>query len=351
MNGASVTALARRSHCRGHAERAAVLCGLGSWVPPHVVDNVEIAARLDTTDDWIRTRTGIRQRRVIDPGMSTSDLAVTAGQRAMKSANVETVDFVILATTTPDRPCPATAPAVASRIGVGGAAAFDLNAVCTGFLYGLATAAGLVTGGIADRVLVIGADTFSTIVHPLCPTSAPIFGDGAGAVVLRAGEPHELGAMGPFDLGSDGEGADLIMVPAGGSRQRGSGQPAQDEDTWFTMEGKKVFLRAITHMAKSAEAVLDKAGMRLRDIDKFVYHQANARILYGVADRLGQPRGKFVRNIDLVGNTAAASVPLALAAANENGELLVGQRVLLGAFGGGLTWGSTLVRWPDIEAL
>jgi 3-oxoacyl-[acyl-carrier-protein] synthase-3 len=348
---AQVTALARRSYSGAHTTRTAVLSGLGSWVPPLVVDNDEIAARLRTTSDWIRTRTGIRQRRVIDPGMSTSDLAVEAGQRALKSANVESVDFVILATTTPDHPCPATAPDVASRLGVGGAGAFDLNAVCTGFVYGLATGTGLIAGGIADRVLVIGADTFSTIVHPLCPTSAAIFGDGAGAVVLRAGESHELGAIGAFDLGSDGDGAELIMVPAGGSRQRGTGLAAEEQDTYFTMAGKKVFLRAITHMAKSAEAVLDRAGMRLQDVDKFVYHQANARILYGVADRLGQPRGKFVRNIDMVGNTAAASVPIALATANENRELLVGQRVLLGAFGGGLTWGSTVLRWPDIDAL
>jgi 3-oxoacyl-[acyl-carrier-protein] synthase-3 len=350
MNG-QVTALARRSHRRDQSDRVAVLCGLGSWVPPHVVDNGELAARLETSDDWIRSRTGIQQRRVIDPGMSTSDLAVMAGERALRSAGLGSVDIVILATTTPDRPCPATAPDVASRIGVGGAGAFDLNAVCTGFLYGLATGAGLVAGGIADRVLVIGADTFSTIVHPLCPTTAPIFGDGAGAVVLRAGHSHELGAIGPFDLGSDGEGSEMIMVPAGGSRQRGSRQPADERDTWFTMDGKKVFLRAVTHMAKSAEAVLDKAGARLQDVDKFVYHQANARILHGVADRLGQPRSKFVRNIDLVGNTAAASVPIALAAANGGGELKVGQRVLLGAFGGGLTWGSTLLRWPNIDPL
>jgi 3-oxoacyl-[acyl-carrier-protein] synthase-3 len=334
---ARVSALMRRTNYDSHAEPAAVLCGLGSWLPPHVVPNAELAERLNTSDEWIRTRTGIRERRVIDPGMSTSDLAVEAGQRALKSANVETVDFVILATTTPDRPCPATAPEVASRIGVGGAAAFDLNAVCTGFVYAMATGSSLISGGIAERVLVIGADTFSTVMDPHCRTSAVIFGDGAGAVVLRAGEHYELGAIGPFDLGSDGEGADLIKVP--------------DKLSYFAMDGQKVFLRAITHMAKSAEAVLDKAGMRLSDIDKFVCHQANARILTGVADQLGQPREKFVRNIDTVGNTAAASVPLALAMANDSGELKVGQRVLLGAFGGGLTWGSTVLRWPDIEAL
>src|SRR2546430_6028504 len=186
---AQVSALVRRSACGWHAERAAVLCGLGSWVPPRVVDNAEIAARLDTSDEGIRTRTGIRQRRVVDRGMSTSDLAVEAGQRALKSANEESVDFVIVATTTPDRPCPATAPEVASRIGVGGAAAFDLNAVCTGFLYALATGSSLVSGGVAERVLVIGADTFSTMLGPEWRTSPAIVGDSAGAVVLRAGGP------------------------------------------------------------------------------------------------------------------------------------------------------------------
>jgi 3-oxoacyl-[acyl-carrier-protein] synthase III len=349
---AQIKAFVRRSSYGHHdSERAAVLCGLGTWLPPRVVSNDEVAERMDTSDEWIRTRTGIRQRHVIDPGMSTSDLAVVAGQRALKSAGVESVDLVVLATTTPDHPCPATAPEVASRIGVGGAAAFDLNAVCSGFLYALATGTALITSGMADRALVIGADTFSTIVDPTCRTTAAIFGDGAGAVVLRAGSPYELGALGPFDLGSDGEGADLITVPAGGSRQRGSGCPAGEGEHWFTMDGKKVFLGAVAHMAKSAVSVLDKAGGRLQDIDRFVYHQANARILNGVADQLGQPRTKFVRNIEFVGNTAAASVPLALSAASQSGELRVGHRVLLGAFGGGLTWGSTLLRWPNIEAL
>lgn len=327
---------------------SAVLCGLGTWLPPKVVANAEIAARLDTTDDWIRGRTGIRQRHVIEPGMSTSDLAVEAGQRALKSANLEQVDAVVLATTTPDRPCPATAPDVAHRIGLERCAAFDVNAVCTGFLYGLATGSGLIAAGVAERVLVIGADTFSTIVDPNSRNTAAIFGDGAGAVVLRAGAPAELGALGPFDLGSDGQDADLIMVPAGGSRQR---VPAEPGAEYFTMAGKAVFRKAIFQMAGSTQTVLRKAGIGLRDIDKFVIHQANARIINGVADMLGQPGGKFVRNIDQVGNTAAASVPLALAAANESGELRAGQRVLLGAFGGGLTWGSTVLRWPDLEAM
>lgn len=330
---------------------SAVLCGLGTWLPSRVVTNADIAARLDTSDEWIRVRTGIHERRIVDPGVSTSDLAVEAGQRALKSANVDEVDAVVLATTTPDRPCPATAPEVAHRIGLERAAAFDVNAVCTGFLYGLAAGAGLIATGIAERVLVIGADTFSTIIDPNSRTTAAIFGDGAGAVVLRAGAPHEFGALGPFDLGSDGQDANLIMVPAGGSRQRSTRQPADPGAEYFTMEGKAVFRKAIFQMSASVQSVLQKAGLGLRDIDKFVIHQANVRIINGVADMLGQPGTKFVKNIDQVGNTAAASVPLAMASACENGELRPGQRVLLGAFGGGLTWGATVLRWPDVEAM
>ncbi|MCA1654956.1 MAG: ketoacyl-ACP synthase III [Pseudonocardiaceae bacterium] len=328
-----------------------MLCGLGTWLPSKVVTNADIAARLDTSEEWIRGRTGIRERRVVEPGMSTSDLAVEAGQRALKSANLDQVDAVVLATTTPDRPCPATAPEVAHRIGLERAAAFDVNAVCTGFLYGLAAGSGLIATGVAERVLVIGADTFSTITDPDSRTTAAIFGDGAGAVVLRAGAPHELGALGPFDLGSDGQDADLIMVPAGGSRQRSTRTPAEPGAEYFTMAGKAVFRKAIFQMSGSAQSVLRKAGLRLRDIDRFVIHQANVRIINGVADMLGQPVDKFVRNIDRVGNTAAASVPLAMASACEDGELRVGQRVLLGAFGGGLTWGATVLRWPDIETM
>ncbi|OLF05382.1 3-oxoacyl-ACP synthase [Actinophytocola xinjiangensis] len=330
---------------------SAVVCGLGTWVPPRVVPNAEIAARLDTSDEWIHARTGIRERHVVDPGMATSDLAVEAGQRALKSADTDRVDALVLATTTPDRPCPATAPDVAHRLGLDRCAAFDVNAVCTGFLYGLASGAGLIAAGVAEQVLVIGADTFTTIIDPDCRATAAIFGDGAGAVVLRAGSASEPGALGPFDLGSDGQDADLITVAAGGSRQRSTRRPAEPGAEFFTMAGKAVFRKAIFQMAGSAQTVLRKAGLGLRDIDRFVIHQANARILNGVADMLGQPVDKFVRNIDQVGNTAAASVPLALDAACASGELRPGQRVLLGAFGGGLTWGSTVLRWPELEAV
>lgn len=328
--------------------RSAVLCGIGSWLPPREVDNAELAARLDTSDEWIRSRTGVRRRHVVDGRLATSDLAVEAGKRALKSANVEDVGAVVLATTTPDRRCPATAPDVATQLGLGGRPAFDVNAVCTGFLYGLASGAGLISSGIADSVLVIGADAFSTILDPDDRTTTAIFGDGAGAAVLRAGEPDEPGALGAFDLGSDGDGAELIMVAAGGSRQR---LPRQRGDDYFTMQGKTVFRTAVTRMTESAGTVLAASGLTVADVDKFVCHQANQRILDAVAKELGVPGSRFLSNIASVGNTAAASVPLALADGVESGELTAGQLVLLCAFGGGLTWGATVLRWPALVAV
>lgn len=321
--------------------------GLGAFLPPRIVTNAELPAELGTSDEWIRARTGIAQRHVASPGMATSDLAFEAATRALKSAGGPLVDAVVLATTTPDRPCPATAPEVASRLGLAGVAAFDVAAVCTGFVYGLATAAGLIATGVADRTLVIGAETYSSILDPLDRGTAMIFGDGAGAVVLRAGDPREPGALGPFDLGSDGEGSGLIAVPGGGSRQRLSGQPAADGDKYFTMAGREVFSHAVLRMAGSAKAVLDRAGWRVEDVDRLVSHQANRRIMNQLADRLGVDRARVVSNIDRVGNTAAASIPLALAHGVAEGTVRPGDRLVLTAFGGGLTWGSTVLTWPD----
>ncbi|MFE9414890.1 beta-ketoacyl-ACP synthase III [Streptomyces griseofuscus] len=366
------------SNAPGRSGPAAVLCGLAGWVPPRVVTNEELAERLDTDDTWIRTRTGIRRRHIAGPGQATSDLAVEAGRRALRSAGTGTADTVIVATTTPDRPCPATAPLVATRLGLAGAAAFDVGAVCTGFVYGLATATGLIAAGVAERVLLIGADTYSTIVDPLDRANAIIFGDGAGAVVLRAGEPDEPGAVGHFDLGSDGAHEDLITVAAGGSRRRTTGgqppyrepsygQPthtepshaelthaglAHDEPTraerHFAMRGKEVYRHAVTRMAASARAALSRAGRTIGDLDHFVPHQANLRILHSVADDLGLPRDRCVTDIDSRGNTGAASIPLALADALAANRLRPGDRVLLTAFGGGLTWGSCLLTWPHL---
>lgn len=330
---------------------AAVVAGLGSWCPPRVLTNADLSSILDTSDEWIRSRTGIGRRHVVDPGMATADLATEAARRALKSAGTDRVDAVVLATTTPDRPCPGTAPEVASRLGLTGVAAFDVAAVCSGFLYGLATGAGLIGSGVAEQVLVIGAEAFTTILDPADRTTRAVFGDGAGAVVLRAGAADDLGAVHAFDLGSDGELADLIAVPAGGSRQRSTGRPAAESEHYFAMDGKRVFKHAVVRMSASIQATLARAGLGVDDVDHLVAHQANARILAAVAERAGIPADRVVSNIELVGNTAAASVPLALAHASASGRLRAGQLVLLTAFGGGLTWGSCLLRWPAVTAV
>ncbi|MEU6084037.1 beta-ketoacyl-ACP synthase III [Streptomyces sp. NPDC047108] len=328
--------------------RAAVLAGVGAWLPETVVTNDELARHLDTSDEWILTRTGIRRRRVIAPGESTGSLAVEAGRRALKSAGTDEAGVVVVATSTPDRPCPATAPEVASRLGLTGVPAFDIAAVCTGFVYALGTAAGLITSGMTDSVLVIGADTFSTILDPEDRTTRAVFGDGAGAVLLRAGEPGEPGALGGLHLGSDGTRSELIEVPAGGSRQRASGISAAEAGAYFTMRGKAVFSEAVRRMTDAVEATAHGLGRTPGDVDRFVLHQANARILAAVADRMGLPAERFVSNIADVGNTVAASIPLALADGVADGVLRPGHHTVLAGFGGGLTWGAIGLVWPDV---
>ncbi|MFF9145949.1 beta-ketoacyl-ACP synthase III [Streptomyces sp. NPDC014861] len=333
------------------AGRAAVVAGIGSYVPPDVVTNEELTRRLDTTDEWIRSRTGIATRHVVSPGTATSDLAVEAGLRALKSAGSDEVGAVVLATTTPDHSCPATAPAVAARLGLTGVPAFDVAAVCTGFLYGLASASGLIAAGIADRVLLVAADAFTTIIDPGDRTTAVIFADGAGAVVLRAGEPGEPGAVGPLVLGSDGTRADLIEVPAGGSRQRSSGRPAAPEEHYFRMRGRDTYRHAVERMTATSVEAVERRGWTLDGVDRFAAHQANARILAAVADRLEIPDERRLSNIEHVGNTGGASLPLLLSQAAQDGRLTAGQKVLLTAFGGGLAWGATTLHWPDLDPL
>ncbi|MER6072150.1 beta-ketoacyl-ACP synthase III [Streptomyces sp. NPDC001817] len=331
--------------------RAAVVTGIGSYVPPNRVTNDDLSARLETSDAWIRSRTGIAERYVVSPGTSTGDLAVEAGLRALKSAGDERVGAVVLATTTPDQPCPATAPQVAARLGLGPVPAFDVAAVCSGFLYGLASAAGLIAAGVADSVLLIAADAFTTIIDPADRTTAVIFADGAGAVVLRAGSPAEPGAIGPLVLGSDGELSHLIEVPAGGSRQRSTGREAAPRDHFFQMLGRDTYRHAVEHMTAASTEAAVRAGWHLGSVDRFVAHQANARILEAVSNRLGIPAEGRLSNIERVGNTGAASIPLLLAEATAEGRLAAGHRVLLTAFGGGLSWGAATVIWPELQTI
>ncbi|MFE9633179.1 beta-ketoacyl-ACP synthase III [Streptomyces sp. NPDC006463] len=329
---------------------AAVICGVGGFVPPRVVTNEDLTRRLDTTDEWIRSRTGIGARHVVEPGTATSDLAVEAGRRALVSADGEAPDAVVLATTTPDRPCPATAPEVAARLGLDGAAAFDVAAVCSGFLYGLATAGGLIASRTARRVLLIAADAFTTIVDPADRGTAVIFADGAGALVLRPGEPAEPGAVGPVVLGSDGRLGDLIEVPAGGSRQRSSGRPPEPGEEFFRMRGRETYRHAVERMSAASRTALATAGWEVGDVDRFAAHQANGRILTAVAEELGVPAERSLSNIERVGNTGAASIPLLLAQSAADGSLVAGHRLLMTAFGGGLAWGAAALVWPDVKA-
>jgi 3-oxoacyl-[acyl-carrier-protein] synthase-3 len=317
--------------------RGAVILGVGGSLPRRVVTNDDLAGGLDTSDEWIRSRTGIGARRWVEPGTSTSDLAVDAGARALRSARMSTVDAVIVATTTPDRSCPAVAPDVAARLGMVGVPAHDVAAVCTGFLYGLANAVGLIASGAARTVLLIAAETFSTILDPTDRGTAVIFGDGAGAVVVgtRPGG-GELGAIGPCVLGSDGTGSDLIQVPAG--------------EAYFRMRGKEVFRQAVERMSDVALEALARSGLDPDDVDHLAPHQANRRICDAVAQRVGIDGSRVLSDLAAVGNTAAASIPVLLADAAASGRLTAGDRVLTAAFGGGLTWGAATLVWPDVTA-
>ncbi|MEU9054297.1 beta-ketoacyl-ACP synthase III [Streptomyces sp. NPDC048384] len=329
-------------------QKSAVLCGLGAYLPEKVVTNDDLAKIMDTTDEWISSRTGIRERRVVEPGISTGDLAVQAGARALKSAGGEPVDLVILATSTPDHPCPATAPSVAHRLGLVDTPAWDLSAVCSGFLYGLTAASSFIAAGNARRVLLIGADAFSTILAPADRGTRPIFGDGAGAVVLRRGDPDEPGALGPSVLGSDGSLRELITVQAGGSKEPLDPADPELEGRYFTMQGRSVFRHAVGRMTAVAAEVRERAGWRPEDVDCLVAHQANRRILQAVAERLALPMERCALHLDRVGNTAAASIPLAMADAVAGGQLKPGHRVLLTAYGGGATWGAAALTWPSV---
>jgi 3-oxoacyl-[acyl-carrier-protein] synthase-3 len=330
---------------------AAVLAGVGAALPVTAVRNEELlppAADIDS--EWIRVRTGIEQRHVLAPGEATSDLAVAAGRRALESAGTAGAGAVVVATSTPDQLSPAIAPDVAARLGLGPVPAFDVVAVCTGFVYALATAAGLIAARTVDSVLVVGADAFTTVQNPADIRTGALFGDGAGAVLLRAGSAAEPGALGGFHLGSDGNRRTLIEIPGGGSRQRSTGLPGGPDDGYFRMQGRAVFAEAVRRMAESSRCTAERTGWPVDRVDRFVLHQANARILAAVARTLDVPADRFVSNIASVGNTVAASVPLALSAGMESGRLRPGHRVVLAGFGGGLTWGSAALVWPDLHA-
>jgi 3-oxoacyl-[acyl-carrier-protein] synthase-3 len=327
---------------------AAVLEAVAGWVPPRVVANTDLPASWGVDDAWVRRRTGIATRHWADPGTSTGDAAAAAAHRALVNAGMPRVDAVVVASSTPDRPMPAMAPQLAARLGLDGTAAWDVSAACSGFVYGLASAAGVLCAGIAERVLLVAAEVYSTLIAPDDRSAGVVFADGAGAVLLRRGEQGEPGSVLGFDLGSDGTGHHLIEVPGGGALERARPDAYRPADRYFRMDGREVFQHAVTRMTESSRLVLKNVGWTAADVEHLVAHQANARILSAVGDRLEIPTERRLAHIERVGNTGAASIPLALADAADRQQLHGGQRVLLTAFGAGLTWGSAAVLWPDL---
>jgi 3-oxoacyl-[acyl-carrier-protein] synthase-3 len=330
-------------------QRHATVAGVGSVLPERVVPNAEFETLVDTSDEWIRDRTGIGERRFAVDGQATSDLAVGAARRALETAGVapEQLDLIVCATLTPDTPIPAAAVWVQRKLGVG-APAFDLNAACAGFSYGLSTGAAFIGSGQAETVLVIGAEVLSRVMDYTDRTTCVLFGDGAGAVVLRPSEnPGILGSV----LGADGGATDLLFIPAGGSARPASRETVDARDHSIRMpRGREVFKRAVVEMAASCRELLEKSGHTADDVNLLIPHQANARIMVAVAERLGIGPDRAVVDVETVGNTSAASIPIALDRAWRAGRIAEGDLVLLTSFGAGLAWGANLIRWTGPAA-
>ncbi|SET16514.1 beta-ketoacyl-ACP synthase III [Paenibacillus sp. NFR01] len=325
--------------------RSVGIIGTGKYVPEKILTNADLEKMVETNDEWIVSRTGIRERHIAAPEQATSDLAYEAALRALESANMkaEDLDLIIVATITPDSAFPSTACILQDKLGAKGAAAFDLSAACSGFVYSLATATGFIQNGMYNNALIIGADTLSRITDYTDRNTCVLFGDGAGAVIV--GEVPEGRGFQSFDLGAEGSGGSLLKLEAGGSRLPSSAQTVEDKKHFIYMNGREVFKFAVRVMGTATERVLTKAGFGKEDIDLLVPHQANIRIIQSAMQRLDLPEEKVVVNVDKYANTSAASIPLALVEAAEEGRIKEGDKVLMVGFGGGLTWGASLLIW------
>ncbi|KPV54214.1 3-oxoacyl-ACP synthase [Kouleothrix aurantiaca] len=325
--------------------RYAAITGWGMAVPERVLTNADLERMVSTSDEWIATRTGIRERRVVSEGESTSTLATEAGRRALASAGLDasSIDLVILATCTPDRPFPATACTVQANLGIPHAAACDLAAACSGFVYGLSVATSMVRSGAARNVLFISGDVFTHYINWNDRNTCVLFGDGAGAVVLKpSDEPYgQLSSV----LGASGKDEDLMAVDAGGTRMPATAERLGQGRQYVYMNGREVFKLAVRGMGDSSVQALAEAGVAKEDLALVVPHQANLRIIEATAKRLDVPMDRVFVNLDRYGNTSAGTIPIALAEAAAQGRLKPGDYVLLTAFGGGLTWASSVVRW------
>jgi 3-oxoacyl-[acyl-carrier-protein] synthase-3 len=325
--------------------RGAAITGLATYVPERVVTNAELARTLDTSDDWIVTRTGIRERRVGAPGETTSTMGAEAVRRLMaaKGLGREDIDLLIVATVTPDMVFPPTACLIQDRLGMQQVWGFDLSAACSGFLYALTTGTQFVASGVHRRVVVVGADLMSAIIDPLDRTTAVLFGDGAGAVLLEAAEPG-FGVL-DFLHRVDGSGRSDLMMPAGGSLRPASAETVAAREHYLKQNGRTVFKFAVSQMADSVERLLERNGLKASDLAVVIPHQANQRILDATADRLGLPHDRMASVIARYGNTTAATLPLALEDVLRAGKLARGDLAVFVAVGAGFTVGATLVRW------
>jgi 3-oxoacyl-[acyl-carrier-protein] synthase-3 len=329
--------------------RHATIAGLGSVLPERVVPNAYFESLVETSDEWIRERTGIRERHFATDAQATSDLAADASRIALEEAGLaaEQLDLIVCATLTPDTPIPSAGVWVQRKLGVT-SPAFDVNAACAGFSYALSTGAAFIESGQAETVLVIGAEVLSRVMNFGDRGTCILFGDGAGAVVLRpSASPGIIGSV----LGADGRAAEILIIPAGGSANPASHATVDAQQHAISMpNGREVFKRAVVEMANACRQLLDKSGYTADDVDVLIPHQANARIMIAVAERLGIGIDRAVVDVETVGNTSAASIPIALDRAWRAGRVSEGHLVLLTSFGAGLAWGANLVRWTGPAA-
>src|SRR6059058_3273730 len=316
------------------------ITGLGCHVPDRILTNAELSELVETSDDWIRERTGIRERRIAAEDEALTDISLPAARRALELAGADpaSIDLLIVATVTPDMAFPSSSALIADTLGMPDAAAYDLSAGCTGFVYAIAQAHGMLAAGLAKRALVVGADVLSKILDWTDRSTLVLFGDGAGAVVME--EVEDGGFLG-FELGADGGGGASLWLPGSGSRK------FDDPDKHVKMNGREVFKFATRVMVTSAEAILDECGLSIEDVDVYVPHQANVRIIDHAVKKLGIARDRVVVNVDRYGNTSSGSIPLALAEAASEGRLKKGSLVLMTGMGAGLTWGSALIEWTE----
>jgi 3-oxoacyl-[acyl-carrier-protein] synthase-3 len=324
-----------------------VILGTGAYAPARVLTNAELALTIDTSDDWIRSRCGIRERHIAAPGEMTSDMAVHAARLALADAKLQPadIDLLVIATITPDMPMPATACSVQHKLGLAtSTACFDLNAACSGFIYALDTACAMIGSGRYRHALVIGVEKLSSIVDWTDRTTCVLFGDGAGAAVIGTSAKAGTGLIGA-KLGSYGDCVELLCIPAGGSNTPASVASVEAHGHFLKMKGKEVFKYAVRGMEEAARDILEQHGIAANQIDLVIPHQANLRIIESIAQYLELPLDRFFVNLDRYGNTSAASIPIALDEARRAGRIKAGDLTLLVAFGAGLTYGSALIRW------